>query len=105
MLESRIEARLDREVRRLGGRTLKWVSPGNAGVPDRIVVMPQGEIYFVETKQAGGLPRQLQLAQHQRLRSLGCRVYTLAGLDDVKMFREILISDKQSAGRGENDEI
>ena len=27
-------------IRKLGGRAFKWVSPGNDGVPDRIVVLP-----------------------------------------------------------------
>lgn len=29
----------------------KWVAPGTRGVPDRIIIMPEGKTYFVEMKQ------------------------------------------------------
>ena len=40
MLEREIEKKLVDGVRKLGGRAYKFVSPGNDGVPDRIVVLP-----------------------------------------------------------------
>ena len=40
MREKDIEKILVAEVRKLGGRAYKWVSPGNDGVPDRIVIFP-----------------------------------------------------------------
>lgn len=86
MLESRVEARLRRGVIRLGGICDKWVCPGNAGKPDRIVVLPGERIYFCETKQATGKARRLQLAQHRKMRRLGCQVYVLAGTEDVDRF-------------------
>ena len=54
ILEKDIEKRLVREVKKLGGLCLKWVSPGNSGVPDRIVLMPGGKAIFVELKRPGG---------------------------------------------------
>ena len=53
ILEKDIEKRLVREVKKLGGLCLKWVSPGNSGVPDRIVLMPGGKAIFVELKRPG----------------------------------------------------
>ena len=88
MLERSVERLLGRKVRAAGGRSLKWVSPGTAGVPDRIVILPGGKVYFVELKQLGGKARQLQLIQQARLRQLGCQVYTLAGSEDVQRFME-----------------
>ena len=41
MKESVIEARLVRLVRSRGGLCFKFVSPGNPGVPDRIVITPE----------------------------------------------------------------
>lgn len=72
MLESRLEEKLSRAVKRAGGKTYKFVSPGNAGVPDRIVVLPQGRIAFVELKQRGEKPRPLQMRQIAELNRLGC---------------------------------
>lgn len=54
MKESEIEARLVRGVKALGGVAYKFVSPGNVGVPDRLVVLPGGRVIFVELKAEGG---------------------------------------------------
>ena len=40
--ESKVDKYLARIVDREGGQSLKFVSPGMAGVPDRIVILPGG---------------------------------------------------------------
>ena len=88
MLEREIERILVDEMKKLGGRAYKWTSPGNAGVPDRIVIFPGEPPVFVELKRAGGVPTAIQMAQMRRLEVLGQRVevvYGIAGL--VKFFR------------------
>ena len=50
MKERDIEVLLRDGVKQLGGKAYKWVSPGNAGVPDRIVILPGGKVIFVELK-------------------------------------------------------
>ena len=50
MREKDIEKILVNGVKDVGGRAYKWVSPGNNGVPDRIVILPEGRIVFVELK-------------------------------------------------------
>ncbi|MNM10444.1 VRR-NUC domain protein [compost metagenome] len=69
MRERVIEAYLREQVKAVGGWAPKWVSPGNSGVPDRIVFLPGGHIVFVELKATGEKPRPLQLAQHKRIQS------------------------------------
>lgn len=86
MLESKIEKKLVSQVRRLGGECLKFVSPGNAGVPDRIVMMPHGKINFVELKAPGKKPRSLQLAVHDRFKHLGFPVTVIDSLEGVEAF-------------------
>ncbi len=86
MLESKIEKKLVSQVRRLGGECLKFVSPGNAGVPDRIVMMPHGKIHFVELKAPGEKPRSLQLAVHDRFKHLGFPVTVIDSLEGVEAF-------------------
>ena len=52
--ESQLERKLFERVKKMGGMCLKFVSPGRAGVPDRIILMPNGKIYFVEMKSLAG---------------------------------------------------
>ena len=42
MTEAQIEAKMVRMVRERGGLCYKFVSPNNPGVPDRIVITPDG---------------------------------------------------------------
>ena len=62
------------------------MSPGNSGVPDRIVIFPGGRVVFVELKTETGRLSALQVAQIRRLERLGADVRVLYGLDDVKEF-------------------
>lgn len=85
MQESALERRLVREVKKLGGRALKWVSPGNRGVPDRIVVLPGSLIAFVEMKAPGKPLEPLQKKWAKTLRDMGFKTYKVdsdAGIDD-----------------------
>ena len=50
MEEKRIEQKLVKMTSQSGGVALKFVSPGCAGVPDRLVLMPGGKAAFVEDK-------------------------------------------------------
>lgn len=54
MRESKVEMILVRGIRKLGGWAYKWVSPGNDGVPDRIVILPGQRPIFVELKAERG---------------------------------------------------
>ena len=77
MREKTIEKKLTDEVRKRGGIAPKLVSPGFAGMPDRIVLFPEGCMAFVEVKAPGKAPRPLQESRHRLLRMLGFRVYVL----------------------------
>ncbi len=86
MRESTFEAKFGKMVKRQGGLSYKWVSPGNAGVPDRIVFFPPGTwigetlvegIWFVELKSTKGKLTPRQVHQHDLLRQRGARVITL----------------------------
>jgi hypothetical protein len=54
LLERDIERYLVRRTIEHGGVAYKWVSPGRAGVADRIVLLPGGKVWFVELKTAKG---------------------------------------------------
>ena len=80
--ESVIESRLCKAVERAGGRCLKWVSPGTPGVPDRIILMPGGQIYFAELKAPGEHERPRQEYVQRRLRALGFTVFSSVDSDE-----------------------
>lgn len=86
MREKEIEKILTAEVKKLGGVAYKWVSPGNAGVPDRIVVFPRRAPVFVELKSDTGKLSALQEVQIRRLKELGQKVYVVKGIDGVSQF-------------------
>ena len=71
-----IERRLVMETLRRGGVALKFVSPGCAGVPDRIVMMPGGKMGFAELKAPGETERPLQEWVQDQIRRLGFTVYS-----------------------------
>lgn len=90
MLEKDIEKILTKEVRLMGGRAYKWVSPGNTGVPDRIVFLPDGRIIFVELKTDTGKLSSLQKAQIAKLKALGQTVQVVQGLQGlIRFFQDI----------------
>ncbi|WP_373486113.1 VRR-NUC domain-containing protein [Acetobacterium malicum] len=87
MKEKQLENKLRLSVKKAGGIASKFVSPGFDGMPDRLILLPDGIIAFVELKAPGKKPRPLQLARHRLLRSLGFRVYVI---DNEEQIGELL---------------
>ena len=86
MREKDIELHLKNEVKKLGGRAYKFVSPGNSGVPDRLVVLPGGFVWFVELKATGKKTTALQNNQIKYLRNLRHNVIVLDSKEQVNKF-------------------
>ena len=73
--EKSTERFLCKEVKRLGGKAYKWVSPGCSGVPDRLVILPGGHVFFVELKSEGRESTVQQQNRQAEIAALGCTVY------------------------------
>lgn len=86
MRERDIEAYLRDQIKRLGGIAYKFVSPGNAGVPDRLVLLPAGRVAFVELKASGKKPTALQELQQKRIAGLGFKVLVIDSKEQVDEF-------------------
>lgn len=86
MLENRIERRLVLRTKKLGGRAIKWVSPSMDSLPDRLIFLPGGILFMVETKRPGKVPSKKQEAVHGIFRALGFKVYWLDTLEKVEAF-------------------
>ena len=87
MREKTIEQKLKTDAKKRGGLALKFVSPNFDGMPDRIVLMPDGHIGFVEVKAPGKKPRPLQRARLKLLMKLGFKAFVL---DDISQIGGIL---------------
>lgn len=88
MRERQIEIKLRDEVKARGGLALKFVSPGTAGVPDRIVLIPDGRLYFVELKAPGKIMSPKQLKMAAVLERLGHKVRVIDSIEQVKEFMD-----------------
>lgn len=88
MREKVVEAYLRKQVQRRGGKAYKFVSPGNDGVPDRIVCLQSGKIWFVELKAPGKVPTQLQYYRMRELQRLGQRVAVIDSKEAADRFFE-----------------
>ena len=86
MLEKEVEKFLVREVKKIGGISFKFISPDNAGVPDRIVILPSGNVVFAELKTDKGKLTKLQEVQIKKISDLGADVRVLRGIEGVKEF-------------------
>lgn len=93
MTEKEIENYLVRKIKNKKGIAYKFTSPGNSGVPDRLCLLPNGKIFFVELKSPGKKPRALQVNQITKIMSLGQRVYVVDSKEKVDEVLETELSN------------
>jgi hypothetical protein len=86
MTESQIEAKMVRMVRDRGGLAYKFTSPNNPGVPDRLIITPDGRTIFVELKTLVGRLAAIQKWQIAEMQKRGADVRVLNGWDAVRDF-------------------
>ena len=93
MREKEVEQYLVKKVKEIGGKAFKFVSPGNAGVPDRMVCLPGGRIFFVELKAPGGKTTALQDLQIKKLYDLGFNVMVTDNKETIDRLIEFWNND------------
>lgn len=100
MKEQNIELFLIRQVCLKGGLCLKMNSITMKGLPDRLVLLPEGKMFFAELKAPGKKPRPEQFRVHEKLRRRGFDVYVI---DSRAAVKEILneICTAQVSGNGD----
>mgnify|MGYP005927744117 CR=1 FL=1 len=84
MQEANVEKYLIRYVKDKGGLCLKFISASMRGLPDRIVILPQGKIFFVELKAKGKKPRPEQTRVHKLFNSLDAKVFVADSKESVR---------------------
>ena len=83
MREKTIEEHLVKAVRLMGGLAPKFVSPGLDGVPDRLLLLPDGRMAFAELKAPGKQLRPLQIRRKRQLETLGFRDFVIDNTDQI----------------------
>lgn len=86
MRESEVEKHLVKKVKELGGLCWKFTSPGTAGVPDRIVILPWGKVVFVELKAPYGKLRPIQVVAKRVLEERNANYECLCSKDEIDLF-------------------
>ena len=88
--EKYLELKLRDEVKKRGGLCFKWTSPGQSGVPDRIVFAPDGTIHFVEVKSSGKKQSTGQVLFSRRIEKLGHTTHVIDDAEKLKAFLEFI---------------
>lgn len=91
MNEVQIEKRLKMKVKENGGLAFKLIFPGNAGVPDRLVLLRNSKVAFVELKAPAKKLRALQRKRKKQIEGLGFKVYTIDSYEDIDILLQELV--------------
>lgn len=87
--EKTTERKLNKEVKALGGWSIKILSTFITGLPDRLVLL-KGRAYFVEVKSEGKKPSPIQRAVHKKLESLGFPVAIIDTTEKLNKFINLI---------------
>ena len=83
--EKVLERNLNKDVKTLGGWSLKILSNFITGLPDRLV-LHNGRAYFVEVKSEGKKPSPIQRVVHKKLEALGFPVSVIDTTEKLNNF-------------------
>lgn len=89
--EKEIETALVKAAKKRNGLALKFVSPGLSGVPDRLVLLPDGKCGFIELKAPGKKLRLLQEKRKRQLEALGFLVFCLDSKEEVEVILDAIV--------------
>lgn len=84
--EKQVEAFMKSEAQKRGCLFYKFVSPGNDGVPDRILITRTGQVHFIELKTTTGRLSLSQRVQIHRLEEHNALVCVVRGKEGVANF-------------------
>ena len=93
--EETIEQYLRTRAEQLGFLCYKFTSPGNNGVPDRILI-GHGSTFFVETKAPDEKPRKLQEKVIERINNHGGIAMIIDNKNDIDIILEAIIQQENT---------
>lgn len=83
--EKALERRLVDKLKEWGVPVVKMCDPMASGMPDRLVVLPDGKVFWVEVKSVDGKLRKLQEVTFRKLQNHGHTVYLVRSETDLRM--------------------
>jgi len=92
--ERDVERALSDAVKAAGGMCIKQTAMGQAGLPDRLVLLPRRKMFFVEVKAAGKGVTPLQYSIHEKLNVLGFVVFVIDNVEAAKALIKLYESKK-----------
>ena len=100
--ENEIESYLTQKAKENGFICMKFTSPENNGVSDRLLV-GHGSVFFVEVKAPGEKPRPLQVKFARSVWLHGCRAHTVDTKDRVDALLSEYIKRKKDLSSMKKD--
>lgn len=85
--ETPVERALVVAVSARGGLAIK-LAPTMRGLPDRLILLPNGEMRLVELKAPGEQPRESQRMVHRHLEAMGHPVTTIDTTEGARRWAE-----------------
>lgn len=81
-MESKIQAKIKARFENAGWIVVKLIQTNCNGIPD-LMCLKGGKTVFVEVKQPGNEPTELQKFRHSELTKQGFQVFTLTSEKDI----------------------
>ena len=93
MLEKQIEAKVCEYARSKGVLAYKFTSPARAAVPDRLLIAPDGRVWFCEFKRTGQKPTPAQDREHAKLRVQKVNVFVIDNVIEGKAMIDVMVME------------
>lgn len=94
--EKVLERKLGKWIKDAGGKCVKLSSQFNTGLPDRMIMLPKGHIFYCELKSTGKKPTRMQMIMHEEIRALGFKVYVVDSTEQLSdMLRAELLQNEK----------
>lgn len=91
MLEKQIEAAVCEYAKTKNVLVYKFTSPNRMAVPDRMLIRPDGHIWFVEFKREGAKPTPAQEREHHRLRQHKVSVFVIDNVEEGRLMIDLMV--------------
>lgn len=91
--ERDVERYLKVQIKKLGGVSEKFKTPGRRSAPDQLCTFPHVQIFWVECKAPGKVPTEKQHLDHERRRAMGFKVYVVDSKPAVDKLIQKLAKD------------